>query len=194
MRAGRVVLWFLLICIVGCFVYVVYLLNRPDSVSGLAQEEVEVSQELGTTGLPLSSGDEEESSNLSLSDSETAIAEPSHPLAVAFGTDPSLGSREAEVFMEIFDSYRSNFGSFPTGEDNEQMMKALLGDNPRKLPVFPEDHPRINSAGALEDAWGTPFFFHVIGRDHLEIRSAGVDQEMYTEDDLVSSNRPRAAE
>lgn len=34
------------------------------------------------------------------------------------------------------------------------------------------------------DRWKTPLYIHAASRDRLEIRSAGPDQKMWTEDDL----------
>jgi hypothetical protein len=34
------------------------------------------------------------------------------------------------------------------------------------------------------DRWGTPLYFHAISRDRLEVRSAGPDKVMWTEDDV----------
>ena len=93
--------------------------------------------------------------------------------------------------MEIFNLYRARFGSFPSGEDNPQIMNALMGANPEKLPIFPLKHPRLSADGALLDAWKSPFFFHLISSDHMEIRSPGPDQEIYTPDDIVVSNKPQ---
>ena len=38
------------------------------------------------------------------------------------------------------------FGCFPAGQENSDIMNALTGNNPGKLPVFPRNHPRIDAA------------------------------------------------
>lgn len=121
---------------------------------------------------------------------ETISQDPSHPLAVSFGADPEAFATEPALLMEIFNYYRSRFGAFPSGEDNPQFMNALMGANPEKLAIFPLSHPRLSETGALLDGWTSPFFFHLISKDHIEIRSAGPDREIYTDDDIVVSNRP----
>lgn len=126
--------------------------------------------------------------------SETLAKVPSHPLAVSFGSDPLTSEHEADILLEIFESYRSHFGAFPSGEDNPQFMYALMGANPGRLPIFPLNHPRLSEDGALLDAWKSPFFFHIISHDHIEIRSPGADREIYTEDDIIVSNRPTSLE
>jgi hypothetical protein len=117
-----------------------------------------------------------------------------HPDAVAFGSAVFPPEREPEVLLGFFEVYRERFGQFPAGEDNPQMMNALLGSNPARLNIFPSNHHRLDAEGALLDAWGTPFFFHQISRELLEVRSAGPDLEWYTTDDLVTptSGRNRA--
>lgn len=122
---------------------------------------------------------------------ETLSQDPSHPLAVSFGDDPNGLAAEPALLMEIFNSYRSHFGAFPSGEDNPQIMNALMGANPDRLAIFPLSHPRLAANGALLDAWKSPFFFHFISKDHMEIRSPGPDREIYTDDDIVVSNRPK---
>ena len=43
----------------------------------------------------------------------------------------------------------------------------------------------VNEKGELVDPWGTPYFFHQLSAMEMEIRSAGPDRIMWTEDDLV---------
>jgi len=82
------------------------------------------------------------------------------------------------------------FGTFPAGQENHDIMNALAGNNPAKLPVFPRDHPRIDAAGNLLDAWGSPFIFHPVSSQLLEVRSKGPDGEIFTKDDIVVGNQP----
>jgi hypothetical protein len=44
---------------------------------------------------------------------------------------------------------------------------------------------KLNDKGELVDRWGTPYFFHQLSRDHMEIRSAGPDKVMWTQDDPI---------
>ena len=114
----------------------------------------------------------------------------SHPLAISFGANPELTSSEPGILLEILRFYRMEFGSFPAGQENSDIMNALTGNNPGKLPVFPRKHPRIDSAGRLLDAWGSPFVFHPISSQHLEIRSKGPDGEIFSPDDIVAGKQP----
>ncbi len=103
-----------------------------------------------------------------------------HPDAIAFGSSAFPPGREPDLLLRFLEIYRDRFRQFPTAEDNPQVMNALRGANPDALAIFPNDHPRLNAHGALLDAWGTPFFFHPLSRDHLEVRSAGPDRELFT--------------
>lgn len=115
---------------------------------------------------------------------------PSHPMAVSFGESPDLATAEPAILLEILQFYRQEFGTFPAGEDNAAIMNVLRGNNPSGLPIFPAKHPRIAEDGSLLDAWGKPFFFHIIGSQHIEVRSLGPDGEIFTEDDIVVPKRP----
>jgi len=107
-----------------------------------------------------------------------------HPEGIAFGTAPSPKS-EIEVLHRLFRAYREEYRSFPTGEDNAQFISAMTGGNPRQIWYLPRPHQRIDLQGRLLDSWGTPYIFHAISRDYLEIRSAGPDKEVYSDDDLI---------
>lgn len=67
---------------------------------------------------------------------------------------------------------------------NEELAVALRGRNRAQLRFLPDSHPVFNAKGQLVDRWGTPLFFHAISRDRLDIRSAGPDKAMWTDDDL----------
>jgi hypothetical protein len=62
---------------------------------------------------------------------------------------------------------------------------VLTGRNSLGLQVIPRGHRAINHRGELVDRWGTPFFFHQLSGNVMEIRSAGPDMKMHTEDDAV---------
>jgi hypothetical protein len=62
----------------------------------------------------------------------------------------------------------------------------LNGDNPRQVNFLNEQAGvRINEKGELVDPWGVPFFLHQLAAREMEIRSAGPDRAMWTDDDLV---------
>ena len=80
--------------------------------------------------------------------------------------------------------YGSTFGGNPVGT-NPEITKALQGDNPKQINFLKADGNRVNAKGELVDPWGTPYFFHQLSGNEMEIRSAGPDQIMYTSDDQV---------
>jgi hypothetical protein len=98
------------------------------------------------------------------------------------------GVEDLAVVLNLFAHYRTRFQGYPVGEDNATFVNALTGNNPGRLAFISRDHPAIDGLGRLLDRWGEPFFFHLLGRDELEIRSAGPDRELYTEDDLLTAS------
>jgi hypothetical protein len=46
-------------------------------------------------------------------------------------------------------------------------------------------HARINARGELIDRFGTPYDFHPVSSELLEIRSAGPDKILETADDVA---------
>lgn len=110
------------------------------------------------------------------------------PLADALGAPATKPEDEPRIVLNILDAYRRIFRAYPAGENNRQLVNALLGANKEKLPFIPLDHSRLNAQGEIADAWGTPFFFHQFSRTSIEVRSAGPDRLLYTDDDLVVGN------
>ena len=108
------------------------------------------------------------------------------PLADRLGAPGTPAAEEPRIVLDVLDAYRRSFGGYPTGEGNRQFVNALLGANRLKLSFIPSDHPRLNSRGELVDAWGTPFFFHLLSHSSVEVRSAGPDRMLYTADDILA--------
>lgn len=69
--------------------------------------------------------------------------------------------------------------------ENAEITRALTGANRLEFALIPPKHPSINSAGELCDRWGTPFRFHQISGEEMEIRSAGPDRRFASEDDAL---------
>jgi hypothetical protein len=87
----------------------------------------------------------------------------------------------------IFEAYRSSVhGMDPVGE-NREITAALTGHNKVGFAFIPPDCPALNAHGELCDRWGTPYFFHQIAGDRMEVRSAGPDHKLWTPDDVVFS-------
>lgn len=97
--------------------------------------------------------------------------------------DPATAVEMDKVFLMIRD-YRTITGENPIGT-NAEIMKAMMGKNPRGAKLGPPEGMALNGEGELLDNWGTPLFFHQISRDVMEIHSAGPDRRLGTEDDLI---------
>ena len=80
--------------------------------------------------------------------------------------------------------YRTRMGENPVGT-NAEIMKAVMGGNPKQARLGPPEGQQINGDGELLDQWGTPYFFHQMSKSDMEIRSAGPDRKMWTADDVV---------
>ncbi len=99
--------------------------------------------------------------------------------------DPRRTARDDVAGVaEIFANYLQAFHRLPIGT-NPEITAALAGDNPRGLTPLPADSAAIDGAGALVDRWGTPYFFHQLARDDVQIRSAGPDRKHFTADDIT---------
>jgi hypothetical protein len=72
----------------------------------------------------------------------------------------------------------------PVGE-NSEITAALRGRNRLGFAFIPVDCPAINAKGELCDRWGSPYFFHQLSGEKMEIRSAGPDRRLWTGDDEV---------
>jgi len=121
-----------------------------------------------------------------------------------FANDPSNPSdlpEEAELLkdksipedkaVEYIDNIITSFigianrGAAPNGDHNVEITNALLGKNYLGVAYLTDDHPRIDEHGQLTDKWDIPYYFHVLSADKIEIRSAGEDKIMYTDDDII---------
>lgn len=91
---------------------------------------------------------------------------------------------DVENLRLMFRDYRTRFGENPVGS-NAEIMKAIMGGNPVQAMLGPPPGHSLNPAGELVDRWGTPYFFHQLSKDTMEIRSAGPDRVLWTGDDIV---------
>jgi hypothetical protein len=96
--------------------------------------------------------------------------------------------RDLKILNEVFETWQTNFPRTgnPVGE-NVEITAALTGSNEHRFAFIPPSHRAINARGELCDRWGTPFRFHQLSGQHMEIRSAGPDRKFLTEDDALLS-------
>jgi hypothetical protein len=66
---------------------------------------------------------------------------------------------------------------------NDEITRALTDREATGDAVIPANHPAIVD-GQLVDRWGSPWFFHQQAADFIEVRSAGPDRRLFTEDDV----------
>jgi hypothetical protein len=85
----------------------------------------------------------------------------------------------------VIRNYHGAFGENPVGT-NPEITTALKGKNPKQINFVEDSGLRVNDKGEMVDGYGTPFFFHQISGQEMEIRSAGKDRIMWTPDDLVT--------
>ncbi|HWD91078.1 MAG TPA: hypothetical protein VG938_01900 [Verrucomicrobiae bacterium] len=119
--------------------------------------------------------------------SRAASPNPSPNSAAETNETPTLPpSTVLDKARVVIHNYRAAFGENPVGT-NPEITAALMGKNPRQINFVADSGLRVNEKGEMVDAYGTPFFFHQISGQEMEIRSAGEDKIMWTFDDLVTN-------
>jgi hypothetical protein len=115
---------------------------------------------------------------------------PSNPPPPQLPT-PSSTPEERQLLFDAIDNleftfrdYANALGGNPVGT-NAEITAALQGDNPNQLKLETPGGSSVNSNSELCDPWGTPWFFHQLSASKMEIRSAGPDRVLYSEDDFV---------
>ena len=100
--------------------------------------------------------------------------------------EPS-GSPEQDVAIvaNALQAYRSVYQRFPDG-DNEEIVAALSGSNQRSISWIRSGEAPLNERGGLVDRWGSAYYFHRLSGEVIEVRSAGPDGLMWTDDDTSS--------
>ncbi|MEM9081489.1 MAG: hypothetical protein AAGC74_12445 [Verrucomicrobiota bacterium] len=68
---------------------------------------------------------------------------------------------------------------------NPDLVEFLIGNNNNRETYLTPPHPILNRDNLLIDRFGTPLHFHPISKDLLQIRSAGPDTILFTEDDFT---------
>ena len=92
---------------------------------------------------------------------------------------------DLRIVNAIFAAYRGALHEEnPVGE-NVEITRALTGRNKLGFAFIPVDCPALNAKGELCDRWGSPYFFHQLSGQRMEIRSAGPDKRLWTADDEI---------
>jgi hypothetical protein len=115
----------------------------------------------------------------------TRIADRPRFTSAASSTQKRAGENDAVLQRAErgLSDYRQLFHQNPVGS-NAEITSRLLGKNARGTRFLP-DNAQVNSQGELIDRWDQPIFFHQISASVMEIRSAGPDRVMWTQDDEV---------
>ena len=95
------------------------------------------------------------------------------------------GKAEIAKVQAMLRDFRTRMGENPVGS-NAEIMKAVMGGNPVGARLGPPEGQEVNQQGELVDQWGTPYFFHQLSKNSMEVRSAGPDRKMWTTDDVVA--------
>jgi hypothetical protein len=105
--------------------------------------------------------------------------------------EPPVSAVDMEMknFVLAMQSYHSQFGGYPSGE-NEKILQALLGDNPRQTGFLALAARNSNSSGQFVDPWGTPF--HITVDSNVTICSAGPNKVFGDKDDIAHTDQSRA--
>jgi hypothetical protein len=106
------------------------------------------------------------------------------PTPAFFPPDEAAMIEVDKVSLMIRD-YRTLAKENPVGT-NAEIMSAIMGGNAKGATLGPPEGMSLNEQGELIDRWGMPYFFHQLSRDEMEIRSAGADKVMWTEDDAIA--------
>jgi len=104
---------------------------------------------------------------------------------------PQEKVRRIYILLQNYQQALRNRGGPPLSS-NRDFTTALTGRNALKIRFLPPDHPSISAGGELLDAWDTPYVFHALSADSIEVQSAGPDRIAFTRDDIVfPPPRPR---
>ena len=88
-----------------------------------------------------------------------------------------------ELIQALLEHYRFAYKENPVGVENFEFTEQLMGKNPMRI-VFIDTDSKALRGNELVDTWNTPYFFHPISAENMEIRSAGPDRQLWTKDDI----------
>ncbi|MGJ8648811.1 MAG: hypothetical protein ACSHX4_00505 [Opitutaceae bacterium] len=108
--------------------------------------------------------------------------------------DQTIDPDEAlTVIDQLISHYRFAYKENPVGSENTEITEQLLGKNPKRI-VFLDPQSQALKDKQLLDQWGTPYFFHALSAQEMEIRSAGPDQQHWTADDFAINQAQQDSE
>ncbi len=112
---------------------------------------------------------------------------PGEALLATYGDPFSEPIEDLRALDRVISGYFSivkNHAGYSIG-GNGDLAAALRGENAYRQRFVPADHRVFGPDGRILDRWGTPVFVHPLAARNLELRSAGPDRELFTDDDVV---------
>jgi len=92
-------------------------------------------------------------------------------------------SDERQLLLGI-EHYKREFGTYPAGE-NASIVRALAGDNPKKLRLIHLNANSTNESGEFTDPWKMPYKIAFDGTNRVTVSSAGINRSFGNKDDIV---------
>ena len=100
-------------------------------------------------------------------------------------------NEEVDNLFAGLQTYKENIGTYPVGS-NAEIVKALMGQNPKRMIIQVGRKNELNEKGQFIDPWGTAFRVY-FSKDGILVRSAGPnrrfdDSTALDNDDYYRSN------
>jgi len=100
-------------------------------------------------------------------------------------------NEDVENLFSGMQTFKENVGTYPVGS-NSEVVKALMGNNSKKLIILVGRKNELNDKGEFIDPWGTPLRIYFSDGGVL-VRSAGPnrrfdDSTALDNDDYIRSN------
>ena len=119
---------------------------------------------------------------------ESVLVLDQSPFAQRFGDEQLSVEEELELIQLAYRDYLSYVKKGyrrPIG-DNRDFVDVMTGKNRHGIAPIPPGHSRINHRRELVDRSGIPYAIHLLSQDTIEVRAAGNDGVLWTDDDPVS--------
>jgi hypothetical protein len=91
---------------------------------------------------------------------------------------------DLEIIDQLLGDFRLIYKENPVGTENAEIVDQLRGKNPKKIVFVAPGISALSPEGSLLDRWGSPYIFHPLKADVMDIRSPGPDRKPWTDDDL----------
>jgi len=97
---------------------------------------------------------------------------------------------EMRSLLGALQYYQAEYGKYPSGNSSE-ILKALLGNNPKMKLFLVVPARSTNSTGQFIDPWGTPYEIIFEPTNRVTIRSAGENKTFGDKDDVTMKTSGR---